>query len=110
MSHTAIVARSLNVPSIVALHQARQLVREEDILVVDGGSTDRTIEIASRYPSRVIVAKELQLGQLVQIPLRPRLIRSFSAVYPKERFHSRLVAAFLAFAKEQLASAQPLAA
>ena len=36
MSHTAIVARSLNVPSIVALHQARQLVREQDILVVDG--------------------------------------------------------------------------
>jgi len=60
--------------------------------------------------SRVIVAKELQLGQLVQVPLRPRLIRNFSAVYPKERFHSRLVAAFLAFAKEQLASTQPLAA
>ena len=60
--------------------------------------------------SHVIVAKELQLGQLVQIPLRPRLIRNFSAVYPKERFHSRLVAGFLAFAKEQLASAQPLAA
>jgi DNA-binding transcriptional LysR family regulator len=60
--------------------------------------------------SRVIVAKELQLGQLVQIPLRPRLIRNFSVVYPKERFHSRLVAGFLAFAKEQLASAQPLAA
>ncbi|MFI4923106.1 MAG: phosphoenolpyruvate--protein phosphotransferase [Burkholderiales bacterium] len=36
MSHTAIVARSLNVPSIVALHHARQLVREEDTLVVDG--------------------------------------------------------------------------
>src|SRR6266850_323997 len=54
--------------------------------------------------SRVIVAKELQLGQLVQIPLRPRLIRNFSAVYPKERFHSRLVAAFLAFAKEPLAA------
>src|SRR3989441_2162793 len=60
--------------------------------------------------SRVIVAKELQLGQLVQIPLRPHLIRNFSAVYPKERFHSRLVAGFLAFAEEQLASAQPLAA
>src|SRR5438105_9669170 len=60
--------------------------------------------------SHVIVAKELQLGQLVQIPLRPRLTRNFSAVYPKERFHSRLVASFLAFAKEQLASAQPLAA
>ena len=60
--------------------------------------------------SRVIAAKELQLGQLMQIPLRPRLIRNFSVVYPKERFHSRLVAAFLAFAKEQLAAAQPLAA
>jgi len=31
--------------------------------------------------SRVIVAKELQLGQLVQIPLQPRLIRNFSVVY-----------------------------
>jgi DNA-binding transcriptional LysR family regulator len=60
--------------------------------------------------SRVIVAKELQLGHLVQIPLRPRLIRNFSVVFPKERFHSRLVAGFLAFAKEQLAAAQPLAA
>ena len=36
MSHSAIVARSLNVPSIVALHQARQLMREQDMLVVDG--------------------------------------------------------------------------
>lgn len=60
--------------------------------------------------SRVIAAKELQLGQLVQIPLQPRLIRNFSVVYPKERFHSRLVAGFLAFAKEQLAAAQRLAA
>ena len=40
--------------------------------------------------SRVIVAKELQLGQLVQVPLQPPLIRNFSVVYPKERFHSRL--------------------
>jgi DNA-binding transcriptional LysR family regulator len=60
--------------------------------------------------SRVIVAKELQLGQLVQIPLRPRLLRNFSVVYARERFHSRLVAGFLAFAKEQLAAAQRLAA
>ena len=60
--------------------------------------------------SRVIVAKELQLGQLVQVPLQPRLLRNFSVVYPKERFHSKLVAGFLAFAKEQLASSQRLAA
>jgi len=35
-SHTAIVARSLNIPSIVALHHARQLIVENDLLIVDG--------------------------------------------------------------------------
>ena len=35
-SHTAIIARSLNVPSIVALHNARQLIREGDVLIIDG--------------------------------------------------------------------------
>ena len=60
--------------------------------------------------SRVIVAKELALGELVQVPLRPAMLRKFSAVYPKERFHSKLVAAFLSFAKERLGPEQPLAA
>lgn len=35
-SHTAIVARSLGIPSIVALHHARRLIRENEILIVDG--------------------------------------------------------------------------
>jgi phosphotransferase system enzyme I (PtsI) len=35
-SHTAIVARSLNIPSVVALHQARTLIRENETLIVDG--------------------------------------------------------------------------
>lgn len=35
-SHTAIVARSMNIPSIVALHLARRLIRDSDILIVDG--------------------------------------------------------------------------
>lgn len=56
--------------------------------------------------SRVIVAKEVQLGQLVQIPLKPPLIRNFSVVYPKERFHSRLVGSFLEFASARLAALQ----
>jgi len=60
--------------------------------------------------SRVIAAREVQLGQLVQVPLEPPLIRNFSVVYPKERFHSKLVAGFLQFAKEQLASARRVAA
>jgi phosphotransferase system enzyme I (PtsI) len=37
-SHTAILARSLNIPSIVALHHARQLIRESELLIVDGSS------------------------------------------------------------------------
>ncbi|SEN03383.1 phosphoenolpyruvate--protein phosphotransferase [Nitrosomonas marina] len=35
-SHTAIVARSLNIPSVVALHHAHQLILEGDCLIVDG--------------------------------------------------------------------------
>ena len=35
-SHTAIVARSLNVPAVVATHNARTLIRENELLIVDG--------------------------------------------------------------------------
>ena len=37
-SHTAIVARSLNIPSVVALHQARSLIRENEVLIIDGSN------------------------------------------------------------------------
>jgi phosphoenolpyruvate-protein phosphotransferase (PTS system enzyme I) len=35
-SHTAIVARSLNVPAVVATHNARTMIREHELLIVDG--------------------------------------------------------------------------
>jgi len=35
-SHTAILARSLNIPAIVGLHHARQTIRENELLIVDG--------------------------------------------------------------------------
>jgi len=35
-SHTAIIARGLNTPCIVGLHHARELLRENDLLIVDG--------------------------------------------------------------------------
>ena len=35
-SHTAIVARSLNVPAVVATHNARTLIRDSELLIVDG--------------------------------------------------------------------------
>ncbi len=35
-SHTAILARSLAIPAIVALHTSRELVREDELIIVDG--------------------------------------------------------------------------
>ncbi len=35
-SHTAILARSLNIPSIVALQKARDLIRDNELIIVDG--------------------------------------------------------------------------
>ncbi len=56
--------------------------------------------------SRVVVAKETRLGQLVRVPLTPRLIRDLSVVYPKEKFRSQLINTFVQFAKERLAAIQ----
>lgn len=52
------------------------------------------------------VAKEVELGQLVAIPLAPRLVRRLLSIYPKERIQSRLLISFLGFAKERLALAR----
>lgn len=35
-SHTAILGRSLDIPSVIALHHSRQLIREEELIIVDG--------------------------------------------------------------------------
>jgi phosphoenolpyruvate-protein phosphotransferase (PTS system enzyme I) len=35
-SHTAILARSLNIPSVLALHHAREFIREGELLIIDG--------------------------------------------------------------------------
>ncbi|MFO7188739.1 MAG: phosphoenolpyruvate--protein phosphotransferase [Pseudomonadota bacterium] len=35
-SHTAIIARSLNLPAVVGMHHARQMIRERELLIVDG--------------------------------------------------------------------------
>jgi DNA-binding transcriptional LysR family regulator len=52
--------------------------------------------------SRATVVNEIRLGQLVQVPLAPRLIRRMSVVYPRERIHSQLVSGFVQFAKQSL--------
>lgn len=52
--------------------------------------------------SRASVAKAQRLGDLVAIPLKPRLIRTLSMVYPKEKFRSKLVTTFVEFASTRL--------
>ncbi|MBK7955983.1 MAG: LysR family transcriptional regulator [Candidatus Accumulibacter sp.] len=52
--------------------------------------------------SRASFEKERQLGTLVAIPLRPRLKRSLSLIYPKASFHSKVVLTFVDFAKTKL--------
>jgi DNA-binding transcriptional LysR family regulator len=75
--------------------------------VMEMGSPDAikgVIETGLGYAimSKVIVAKEKQLGVLVALPLAPRLTRRLSLVYPKERFRSRLVNSFVEFSKDRL--------
>ena len=52
--------------------------------------------------SRATIAKEIRLGQLVGLPLVPKLNRPLSVVYPKEKFRSRLANTFIEFAREKL--------
>ena len=55
-SHTAVVARSLNIPSIVALHRARELVRENELMIVDGSNgvliVDPDARVLAEYQMR----------------------------------------------------------
>ncbi len=45
------------------------------------------------------VVKELKLGDLVAIPLEPKMTRALSLVYANEKFRSKLMQAFLDFVK-----------
>jgi DNA-binding transcriptional LysR family regulator len=56
--------------------------------------------------SSCVAALEVRHGKLAQVPLAPRLTRKLSVVYPKERFHSRLIEGFVQFAKQRLAALQ----
>jgi len=59
-SHTAIVARSLNIPAIVGLHHARGLIRENELLIVDGREGVLIVN-----PDRQVLAEfRLRQGQL----------------------------------------------
>ncbi len=42
--------------------------------------------------------------ELVGIPFAPRMVRNLSAVYPKQKFHPKVLPGFVASAKERLAA------
>jgi DNA-binding transcriptional LysR family regulator len=52
--------------------------------------------------SRATVERSARLGEVVAVPLAPRLIRALSVVYPREKFRSRLANTFIEFAKQRL--------
>lgn len=52
--------------------------------------------------SRAVVEKEVQLGELIAIPLNPALKRSLYLIFPQDRFQSRLAATFIEFTKKKL--------
>lgn len=51
---------------------------------------------------KAVVAKEIQLGELVAIPLDPPLKRSLYLVFQKDRFQSRLTGTFIEFTRVKL--------
>jgi phosphoenolpyruvate-protein phosphotransferase (PTS system enzyme I) len=71
-SHTAIVARSLGIPAVVALHNARSLLREAEMLIVDG---DNGLVIVN--PDSHVLA-EYELKQETQKLERQKLKRLVS--------------------------------
>ncbi len=68
-SHTAIVARGLNAPCVVGLHNARELIREDDLLILDG---EQGVLIVN--PDRLILA-EYKLRQSANELERKKLRR-----------------------------------
>jgi phosphotransferase system enzyme I (PtsI) len=69
-SHTAIVARSLSIPALVGLHHARPLVRDDDLLIVDGTTGTLIVNPDERILEEYRLKKsaiELQRSKLKRI-------------------------------------------
>ena len=75
-SHTAILARSLNIPSIVALQRARDLINDGELIIVDG-----TLGVVIVNPSKEILAEyELRQNQWAIEQQKLKRIKSTKAV------------------------------
>jgi phosphotransferase system enzyme I (PtsI) len=75
-SHTAILARSLNIPSIVALQRARDLINDGELIIVDG-----TLGVVIVNPSKEILAEyKLRQNQWAIEQQKLKRIKSTKAV------------------------------
>jgi phosphotransferase system enzyme I (PtsI) len=75
-SHTAILARSLNIPSIVALQRARDLINDGEIIIVDG-----SVGVVIVSPSKEVLAEyELKQDQWQLEQQKLQRIKSTKAV------------------------------
>lgn len=78
-------------------------VPPEDLnIVMEMGSREAikgTVEagLGIAIVSSSTIVKEIKLGDLVAVPLKPRLFRQLSLVYAQEKFRSKLLQAFLDF-------------
>jgi phosphotransferase system enzyme I (PtsI) len=69
-SHTAILARSLGIPALVALHTSRELVREDELIIVDGTQgivivdPDETVLAEYRLKQHQSTLERQKLGRL----------------------------------------------
>lgn len=69
-SHTAILARSLGIPAIVALHTSRELIREDELIIVDGAQgavivePDQTVLAEYRIKQNQWKLERQKLGRL----------------------------------------------
>ncbi len=73
-SHTAILARSMNVPAVVGLGHASQMVRDDDWLVLDGEAgvlvvaPDDAVLDEYRHRMALGLLERKQLSRLVNVP------------------------------------------
>ena len=73
-SHTAILARSLGIPAIVGLHNAKRFIKNDDLVIIDGSSGVVLVEpdklVLSYYEKRQREVKRYytSLGRLKNAP------------------------------------------
>lgn len=74
LSHSAILARSLNIPALVGVHDARQLLHPGEEIVIDGekntliASPDKRLRAWYRYKSREYRKRQIALQALRDEP------------------------------------------